>query len=141
MSTWRNFVLAAAAATLVGTPVLAKTTTGAIHISETQFGFLLGGNVGSGTLVYNGKSYRFKIRGISVGKLGVAKISGVGKVSNLTSISRFAGTYVAADASATAVKGAGSIKLKNGDVVLEIDTKSKGLQLSASGGGVKITLE
>jgi hypothetical protein len=141
MSTWRNLVLAAAAATLVGTPVLAKTTTGTIHISETQFGFLLGGNVGSGTLVYKGKSYRFKIGGISVGKIGVAKISGVGKVSNLTDISKFAGTYVAADASATAGKGAGSIKLKNGDVVLEIDTRSKGLQLSASGGGVKITLE
>jgi hypothetical protein len=143
MSIWRNLALATAAATLVSTPLAARPsmTTGRISISETQFGFLLGGSVGHGTLQYRGKSYRFKIRGISVGKLGVAKIHGVGRVSNLTRLSSFSGTYVAADASATAVKGAGSIKLKNGDVILELDTRSKGLQLSASGGGVKITLE
>ena len=142
MNIWRNVVLATTAATLAGAPLAAKTsaTMGTISISETQFGFLLGGSVGSGTLMYRGKSYKFKIGGISVGKIGVAKIHGVGRVSNLTDISKFAGTYVAADASATAGKGAGSIKLKNGDVVLEIETRSKGLQLSASGGGVKVTL-
>lgn len=142
MNIWRNIILATTAATLAGAPVAAKTssTTGIISISETQFGFLLGGNVGSGTLTYRGKNYKFKIGGISVGKIGVAKIHGVGRVSNLTDISKFPGTYVAADASATAVNGSGSIKLKNGDVILEIDTRSKGLQLSASGGGVKITL-
>ncbi|NKJ03004.1 DUF1134 domain-containing protein [Novosphingobium sp. SG707] len=143
MGICRNFVFATAVATMVGTPLIAeaKSTSGRITISETQFGFLLGGNVGGGTLTYNGKKYKFKIGGISVGKIGVAKIRGYGRVSNLTSISNFAGTYVAADASATAVRGAGSIKLKKGDVILELDTSSKGLQLSASGGGVKITLE
>lgn len=143
MGICRNFVFATAAATMVGTPLIAeaKSTSGRITISETQFGFLLGGNVGGGTLAYNGKKYKFKIGGISVGKIGVAKIRGYGRVSNLTSISNFAGTYVAADASATAVRGAGSIKLKKGDIILELDTSSKGLQLSASGGGVKITLE
>ncbi|QJU57330.1 DUF1134 domain-containing protein [Sphingomonas sp. AP4-R1] len=143
MSICRNLVFATAAAALVGTPFIAdaRTTSGRISISETQFGFLVGGNVGGGTLTYNGKIYKFKIGGISVGKIGVAKIRGYGRVSNLTNISNFAGTYVAADASATAVKGAGSIKLKKGDITLELDTSSKGLQLSASGGGVKITLE
>ncbi len=139
----RSFVIAVAALSVVGTPVLAAQTgkpSGSISISETQFGFLLGGNVGGGTLTYKGKKYPFKIGGISVGKIGVSKVRGYGHVYNLTDISKFAGKYVGADASATAGKGKGSIRLQNGDVILELDTRSKGLELSASGGGVKITM-
>lgn len=143
MTIMRNIALAAAIVGLGGAPVAAQTEkpSGSISISQTQFGFLLGGNVGGGTLKYRGKSYPFKIRGITVGKIGVSKLRGYGHVYDLTDISKFAGTYVAADASATAGKGSGSLRLKNGDgVVLQLDTRSKGLELSASGGGVKITL-
>ncbi len=140
---WRTLMAAAAVAGLGSAPLAAKDVrSGTIAIDETQFGFLIGGSLGGGTLTYKGKAYKFKIGGVSVGKLGVAKVRGYGQVYNLTDITKFAGTYVAADAGATAGKGEGSIRLKNSDgVVLDLDTRSKGLQLSASGGGVKITLE
>lgn len=143
MAIWRTIALATAALALVGGPATAKTMTpsGTIAIDETQFGFLLGGNVGGGTLKFHGKSYPFKIGGISVGDIGASKVRGSGHVYNLTDVSKFAGTYSKLDASATAVKGAGSLRLQNGDgVILEIDTTSKGLQLSAGAGGVKITM-
>ncbi len=142
MNIVRSLVIAVATVSTLGTPLLAaptETPSGSVSISETQFGFLLGGNVGRGTLTYKGKRYPFKIGGISVGKIGVAKVRAYGHVYNLNDVSKFAGTYVVADASATAVKGAGSIRLQNGDIILQLDTNSRGLELSASGGGVKIT--
>ena len=143
MKTLRNLAFASAAILLASTPLAAvERPSGTISISQTQFGFLLGGNVGGGSLKFKGKSYKFKIGGISVGKIGVSKVRGYGEVYNLTDVSKFAGTYVAADASATAGKGEGSLRLKNSDgVILQLNTRSKGLELSASGGGVKITLE
>ena len=137
-------IAAAAFAVVAGAPVAAEAMhrSGSIVIDETQFGFLIGGNTGGGTLTFHGKHYPFKIGGISVGDIGVTKVRGAGTVYNLKSASDFAGTYSKLDASATLGKGAGSIRLKNdAGVILEIDTRSKGLQLSAGAGGVKVTMQ
>lgn len=115
---------------------------GTIAIDETQFGFLVGGSTGGGTLYYKGKSYPFKIGGLSVGNIGVSKVKATGTVYNMTNLSQFAGVYSNINASATAVKGAGAVRLKNGNgVILHINTSSGGLQLSAGAGGVNITLK
>jgi len=59
----------------------------------------------------------------------------------MTNITEFDGTYSRLDASATAIRGSGALRLKNDHgVVLEIHTTSKGLQLSAGAGGVKVKL-
>ena len=115
---------------------------GTISIDETQFGFLVGGSAGGGKLNFNGKTYDFKIGGLSVGDIGVSKVKATGDVYNLTKISDFAGTYSKIDASATAVVGAGALRLKNEHgVVLKLLTNTKGLQASAGAGGVKITMK
>ena len=135
--------IAAAALAAAAVPALAAdpmVRSGTITIDEAQFGFLVGGSTGGGVLHFHGKSYPFKIGGINVGTLGGSKVKGFGTVYNLASVADFPGTYVKAEASATAGKGSGALKLKKGDVVLEIDTSSKGLQLSANGGGVDIKL-
>jgi len=140
-------IFTAAAALLAVTTLAAPAAadpmvrSGTMTINETQFGFLLGGSTGGGVLRLHGKSYPFKIGGINVGTIGGSHVKGFGTVYNLKSVDDFAGTYVKAEASATAVNGSGTLRLKKGDVVLEIDTNSKGLQLSANGGGVKITLK
>jgi hypothetical protein len=119
-----------------------KTPSGTVTIDETQFGFLLGGSLGGGNLMFHGKTHRFKIGGISIGDIGASKVKGFGTVYNLTKVEDFAGTYTKLDASATLVKGSGALRLKNDhDVILELDTTSKGLQLSAGAGGVKVTLK
>ncbi|UAJ10824.1 hypothetical protein [Polymorphobacter megasporae] len=112
-----------------------------ITIDETQFGFLLGGNVGGGKLQFGDKFYPFKVGGISVGDIGVSHVRGYGQVFNLTRVADFAGTYTRVAASATFVSGSGALQLRNKHgVVIELDTTSKGLQLSAGAGGVKITM-
>ncbi len=112
--------------------------SGTITIDEAQFGFLVGGKTGGGALHFGGKTYPFKIGGINVGTIGGSHVKGFGTVYNLKSYTDFPGTYAIAEASATAGHGSGALKLKKGDIVLEIDTNSKGLQLSANGGGVDI---
>jgi hypothetical protein len=110
-------------------------------IDETQFGFLLGGNVGGGSLQFGDKFYPFKVGGISVGDIGASHVRGYGRVFNLTRVEDFAGTYTRVAASATFVSGSGTLRLRNKHgVIIELDTTSKGLQLSAGAGGVKITL-
>nr|WP_295659498.1 hypothetical protein [Polymorphobacter sp.] len=112
-----------------------------VTIDETQFGFLLSGNVGGGTLQFGDKFYPFKVGGISVGDIGASHVRGFGRVFNLTHIDDFAGTYTRVAASATFVNGSGALQLRNKrGVVIELDTTSKGLELSAGAGGVKITL-
>ncbi len=140
-----KLLLAAVAATIAAaTPLAAETPmvrAGTVTINEAQFGFLIGGNTGGGVLHFHGKSYPFKVGGISIGDIGGSKVRGFGTVYNLTSIDQFAGTFTKLDASATLVHGSGALRLKNEhDVVLDLDTTSKGLQLSAGAGGVKISL-
>lgn len=145
MTIWRNIVLASTAALVLGgSPLAAQDTkpSGTVSIDETQFGFLLGGSLGGGKLMFHGKTHRFKIGGISIGDIGASKVKGFGSVYNLTNLNDFAGTYSKLDASATLLKGSGALRLKNEhDVILEIDTTSKGLQLSAGAGGVKVSLK
>ncbi len=137
-----------AAAALAATAALAAPAvagpmvpTGTVTIDEAQFGFLIGGSTGGGVLHFHHKSYPFKIGGISIGDIGGSKVKGYGTVYNLKSVADFPGTFSKLDASATAGKGEGALKLKNDrDVVLELHTSSKGLQLSAGAGGVKITM-
>jgi len=141
----RTFALAATAVlTLTGAAVAKDTMvkSGTITIDETQFGFLVGGSTGGGVLNYNGKPHKFSIGGLAVGNVGISKVKGSGTVYNLTNLSQFAGTYSKLEASATIVQGAGVLRLRNDKgVVLEIETTSGGLQLSAGAGGVKVKLK
>lgn len=147
MAIWRNIALATTAALVLGAAPAAAADamkkSGTITIDETQFGFLVGGSTGGGKLVYKGKTYDFKVGGISIGDIGVSKVKGSGEVYNLTNITQFPGTYSKIDASATLGKGAGALRLKNEatGVILKIETKSGGAQLSAGAGGVKITMK
>lgn len=145
MAFFRNLAVATAAALMLGGSAMAAekmVRSGTITIDETQFGFILGGSSGGGTLVFKGKPHKFKIGGLSVGNVGVSKVRGSGEVYNLARLEDFAGTYSKLEASATLVEGAGSLRLQNDNgVILKIDTKSGGLQLSAGAGGVKVSLK
>ena len=118
-----------------------RVPSATITIDERQFGFLIGGNIGGGSLQFGDRLYPFKIGGVSVGDIGASHVRGFGRVYNLTRTNDFAGSYTRVGASATMVNGSGMLRLRNKrGVIIELDTTSKGLQLSAGGGGVKITL-
>ncbi len=120
-----------------------KTPSGSVTIDETQFGFIVGGSVGGGVLNFKGKSHKFKIGGISVGaNIGVSKVSASGDVYDLPDISKFPGTYVKLDGSATIGGGVGGTVLKNEHgVVMKLQTTQEGLQFNLSANGVQVKLE
>jgi len=61
---------------LVGGTAIAeeKTPSGSITIDETQVMWIVGGDIGGGTLEFQGKSYAFKTHGLKLGGFGVHKV-------------------------------------------------------------------
>lgn len=120
-----------------------KKQVGEVSINETQFGFIIGGSVGSGQLNFQGKKYTFKIGGLSLGaNIGISKVSAVGGVYDLTDISKFPGTYVKLDGTVALGGGVGNMTLKNEHgVIMTLKGTTEGLQLNAGASGVQVTLE
>ena len=96
---------------------------------------------GEGKLSFQGKDYPFSIDGLTVVDIGISKASATGDVYNLTDATKFAGTYVAAEAGFTLAGGVGGMVLRNqNDVVMHVRSTSKGarLQLGTSGLNIKL---
>ena len=133
------------AALLASAPAGAKdeAPVGTIKIDETQFGFILGGSSGGGVLSFKGKTYKFKIGGLSFGaNIGVSKLAANGEIYRLKDVKDFPGTYAKAAANMTFGVGAGGLQLENENGVrMTLRGSTKGLQLDAGGGGVKITMK
>jgi len=124
-----------AVALLAGGSALAADTkkpVGKVSIEEKQFGLVLGGSTGTGTLTFQGKTYPFKLGGLSVGiNAGASKMSAVGNVYDLTDITHFPGTYTKLDASIALGGGVGALHLKNEHgVILALTSRTKGLDLN-----------
>jgi LysM repeat protein len=143
---YRNFsvVIVITLALLVGSAAIAaeKIPSGTIKIDETQLGFIIGGDIGKGTLNYQGVDYSFKTGGIKVGGMGIAKISAVGEVYDLFDISQFPGTYVTGDYGIALGGGVGGMVLKNqNDVFLRLQSTMQGIDLNVGLEGLDIKLE
>jgi hypothetical protein len=112
-----------------------------IHFEEWQFMAMLGGDWGHGTVGFNGRTYKFKVKGIGVGGVGGQKLSATGHVYYLNDISDLAGTYFEARAGITLAEGRGGLWLKNSrGVVLHMTTHAKGIALSVGIEGLNIKL-
>jgi hypothetical protein len=115
--------------------------SGTIEIDETQVMLLVGGTYGGGTLNFQGETYKFKIKGLKLGGIGMHKVVLTGDVYKLNDIKDFAGTYFAAEAGLTVVKGMGGYWLKNGNgVALHLTSKAEGLALAVGVEGLKIKM-
>lgn len=93
----RGAAAIAAATLLLGTgsaQVAAKDSSGTITISQFQVAFLVSGNVGGGTLEFQGQSHNFSIGGLGYGGFGASKIEATGNVYNLDDIRDFEGAHV-----------------------------------------------
>ena len=144
MKTYQKFSWLTLAVSLfvAGNAFAAETPSGTVVIDETQVMLLLGGSLGGGTLLVGSESYHFKVSGLKLGGVGVHKVHLTGDVYHLNHINDFAGTYVAAEAALTVVKGRGGFWLRNGKgVVLSIGAHSDGLALGLGVEGLKITMK
>ena len=113
-----------------------------LKLSEGQVGLGIGWSWGKGVLTFKGKEHPFKVKGLSVGDVGITEAKAEGEVYNLKKLTDFNGNYVSAAAEATVALGAGATAMKNDKgVVIHLLPKTKGVNLKLAGEGVNFTLE
>lgn len=107
--------------------------SGKITVDQAQVAFIFSGNVGGGTLHYQGKTYPFSIGGLGVGGFGVSSIEATGEVYNLNRLSDFDGAYGQARTGLTIGKNVmkSGLWLENpAGVYIRLAAKRKGVALS-----------
>ena len=113
-----------------------------VELQRSSIGAGIGISWGHGTLSFEGNSYAFSVKGLSVGDIGAAKIIAEGAVENMESLSDFAGTYVAVEVGATAGKGASSLTMMNEHgVTISLASQREGLGLTLGAQGFKVALD
>ena len=105
----------------------------------------VGFSSGSGTLTYKGKDYPVKVKGLSVGKVGVTSSSAYGEVFNLKHLQDFNGHYDVGGAGTRGVTvGAGksgTLMTNQAGVIVRISSTQQGVSVNATGGGVDMQLK
>jgi hypothetical protein len=117
-----------------------KVKTGTVEIEQVQVAFIGSGNVGGGTLHFEGKTYRFSVGGLGVGGFGVSKMQAYGDVFDLKTLNQFPGAYAQGRYGAVAGnKSSGEMWLENANgVIISLRAKRTGLALSLGGDAVYI---
>ena len=110
----------------------AKKPDATLTLSEGSVAVGIGFSWGKGTLSYQGKTYPFKVDGLSVGEVGLTRASAAGNVFNLKKLADFSGSYTAGAAEGTVGGGAGVSTMKNqNDPRPEIDAGGEAAAPSA----------
>jgi hypothetical protein len=131
------------ALTVTGAGLMAAyADSGSIRFNVIKAGFVVGGSGGSGTLVFQGRSYPLSIGGVSYGfTFGASATDFVGTVSNIRRPTDVNGVYGAAGAGVAVGPGAGGIVLTNQNgAVLTLAGRQTGLIVAADLNGLVITL-
>lgn len=128
--------------TMLAAPAIAqqRVKSGTVNIEQVQVAFFGSGNVGSGTLHYEGRSYRFSVGGLGVGGFGVSKMEAYGDVYNLKKLRQFPGAYGQARyGAAYGDQGKGEMWLENTNgVMIDLKTRRQGLAVSLGADAVII---
>src|SRR5262245_26125368 len=118
------------------------TPSGKVTISTTSIAAGVGVTWGDGKLTFKGKEYPFSVDGLSMVDWGISKAQANGDVYNLTDVSKFGGTYVAAEAGLTLAGGMGGMVLRNAEgVILHLRSVSQGAQLQLGTSGLIIKMK
>jgi hypothetical protein len=120
-----------------------QAETGSVRVVFTKAGFIVGVGGGRGILTFRGHHYPFTVSGMSFGAtIGASTNQLVGRALNMHAPGDIAGAYNAIGAGAALAGGAGGVQLQNAKgVILQLHGVKVGVELSASVGGVTITME
>lgn len=115
------------------TPSFAQAA-GQVHVRIVKAGLLIGGAAGSGVLTYRGKSYPFKITGLSFGITAGATTGRFdGWASGIREVEDFAGTYSSVGGGFALVGGVNGVHLRNEKgVSIVLQGPKAGLELAAN---------
>ena len=124
-------------------PDAGKTPSATITVQKFKVGFIAGVSSGSGVLTYQEKEYPFTIGGIRLGAtVGISTADLEGTVYDLKDPKDIEGEYRAAQAAVAFVAGEKVWRLRNDNgVLVRLQGKQKGLDLSLDLGGMTITLK
>jgi hypothetical protein len=118
---------------------------GTLRISGGSFALGIGTSWGSGTLTYKGKDYPVKVKGLSVGKVGMTSVSLTGEVFNLKHLRDFDGHYNYGGSGMRGVTIAsghtGTLMSNQAGVIIRISATQKGVDVNATGGGVDMQIK
>jgi hypothetical protein len=115
---------------------------GTIHLHGGSVGFIVGVGGADGYVDFRGARYPIEVSGLKVGTIGISSYDLDGQVLNIHHIEEIEGSYSAGEASATAIAGAGSVDMTNGNgVEIRATSSTGGLELTLAGGGVNIRLK
>jgi hypothetical protein len=113
-----------------------------LHLSSGAVAAGVGISWGNGTLTYKGKQYPVSVSGMSLGKVGITKVSASGEVYHLKKLQDFDGTYTSATADITLARGRSGTTMKNQNgVLVVVHATSKGVDLTIGGSGVEMKLK
>jgi hypothetical protein len=138
----RRQALVVVAGTALAAPAIAqqRVKSGTVSIEQVQVAFIGSGNIGSGTLSFQGRNHRFTVGGLGVGGFGFSKMEAWGDVYNLKELRQFPGAYGQARYGAVAGdKGSGEMWLENPNgVTIDLRTRRQGLAVSLGADAVII---
>jgi len=113
-----------------------------VSIETTSVAIGIGFEWGHGTLKFQGKEYKFSVKGLSVVDLGVSTISATGHVYHLNRVSDFPGTFTAVEAGIAIGGGVGAQTMENQyGVVMSLTSTKAGLKLKLAPEGLKVQLK
>jgi hypothetical protein len=120
----------------------ARKPSGRVTMESKSVAAGIGVSWGDGKLTFKGKEHPFTIDGLSVVDWGISRVSASGDVYNLTDVSKFPGTYLAAEAGFTLAGGAGGITMRNNEgVIINLRSTSRGASLTLGPAGLRITMK
>jgi hypothetical protein len=123
-------------------PGQAQAPSGTVAIDLKGVAAGVGVSWGSGTLYFQGRSYPFKVDGLSVGDVGLARINATGKVYNLKNLGDFAGTYGAVGAGVAVASGMSGLTMQNQQgVMVDLTATQEGIKLNIGPQGLTITMK
>lgn len=115
---------------------------GEITIEAKQVAAGVGYSWGEGALKFEGKEYKFNVKGLNVAAVGFSKISAVGDVYNMKTAADFPGKYVAVSAGLSLAKGVAGLTMRNDKgVVINLKSVQQGVQLNLGVDGFVIEMK
>jgi hypothetical protein len=116
--------------------------TGTIELSGGSVAAGIGYTWGKGKLIFEGKTYRLKVDGLSILHVGISSYTASGTVYNLTKLSDINGVYTAGSAGVAVAGGPSVTAMKNSHgVLIQMVANHVGLNFSLAAKGVKVELE
>ena len=124
------------------TPSFAQAA-GHVRAKIVKAGLLVGGGAGSGVLTYRGKTYPFRISGLSFGITAGATVGRFdGWASGIRDVGDFAGSYSSVGGGFALVGGVNGVHLRNEKgVTIVLQGPKAGLELAANISEITIVLK